>query len=62
MLVHSRNVNLTFNQVEMLPRKELPEVPSCRRKAFASPEFSEVVITEDLGESFVEGDVDAVCV
>ena len=60
MLVHSRKVDLTLNAVEPLRGEELPEVLCCRWKAFTSPEFSKVLVTEDVGESFVKGDDNAV--
>ena len=51
MLVHSRDVDLTFDVVEPLRGEEFPEVDCCARKTVTPPEFTKVLFAEDVIES-----------
>ena len=60
MLVHSRDVDLTLDVVEPLRGEEFPEVDCCARKTVTPPEFTKVLIAEDVLELLVKRDDHAV--
>ena len=54
MLVHSRDVDLRLDAVEPLRGEKFPEVDCCARKTVTPPEFTKVLIVEDVIESFMK--------